>query len=150
MPAVGRVYTAFVGYGLSGILLRGVIAGFCLLPPTLLMGASLPAIARWVETTPRGVSWMGFLYAGNIAGAVLGCLLAGFYLLRVYDMATATYVAVLLNATVAAIGVALAARAPQEAATPEPQPAETASADTDCGRCTSQSPCRECAHWLPR
>ena len=61
MPAVGRVYTGFVGYGLSGILLRGLIAGTCLLPPTLLMGASLPAIARWVETTTRGVSWMGFL-----------------------------------------------------------------------------------------
>lgn len=125
MPAVGHIYTAFVGYGLSGILLRGVIAGICLLPPTLLMGASLPAIARWVETTPQGVSWMGFFYAGNIAGAVCGCLLAGFYLLRVYDLATATGVAVLLNVTVAAIGVVLAARAPREAASPEPEPAAT-------------------------
>ena len=54
----------------SGILLRGVVAGICLLPPTLLMGATLPAIARWVETTPEGVSWLGFFYGGNIAGAV--------------------------------------------------------------------------------
>ena len=61
------------------------------------MGATLPAIARWVETGPQGVSWLGFFYGGNIAGAVFGCLLAGFYLLRVYDMATATYVAVALN-----------------------------------------------------
>ena len=61
------------------------------------MGATLPAIARWVETTPPGVSWLGFFYGGNIAGAVLGSLLAGFYLLRVYDMAIATYVAVALN-----------------------------------------------------
>ena len=58
------------------------------------MGATLPAIARWVETTPPGVSWLGFFYGGNIAGAVFGCLLAGFYLLRVHDMATATFVAV--------------------------------------------------------
>src|SRR5437867_11954629 len=29
------------------------------LPPTLLMGGSLPAIARWVETTPEGVSRLG-------------------------------------------------------------------------------------------
>ena len=71
----------------------GPLAGVCLLPPTLLMGATLPAIARWVETGPEGVSWLGFFYGGNIAGAVFGCLLAGFYLLRVYDMATATYVA---------------------------------------------------------
>ena len=59
------------------------------------MGATLPAIARWVETTPDGVSWLGFFYGGNIAGACFGCLLAGFYLLRVYDMATTTVVAVI-------------------------------------------------------
>ena len=35
--------------------------------------------------------------------------LAGFYLLRVHDMATATYVALALNLTVAAIALALAA-----------------------------------------
>ncbi len=48
-----------------------------------------------------GVSWLGLFYAGNLAGAVFGCLLAGFYLLRVYDMAVATYVAVAMNARVA-------------------------------------------------
>ena len=51
-----------------------------------MMGATLPAMARWVETTPKGVSWLGFFYGGNIGGAVIGSLLAGFYLLRVYDM----------------------------------------------------------------
>ena len=54
------------------------------------MGATLPAIARWIESTPQGVSWLGFFYGGNIAGAVFGCLFAGFYLLRVHDMALAT------------------------------------------------------------
>ena len=61
------------------------------------MGATLPVIARWVGTTPRGVSRLGLLYGGNTAGAVLGCLGAGFYLLRVYDMPAATYVAAVLN-----------------------------------------------------
>ncbi len=70
------------GSGTVGILLRGVAAAFFLLPPTLLMGATLPAIARFVRTTPEGVSWLGFFYGGNIAGAVLGSLTAGFYLLR--------------------------------------------------------------------
>ena len=93
MPYVEQVYARYAGHGLAGILLRGAVAGVCLLPPTLLMGATLPAIARWVETDPEGVSWLGFFYGGNIAGAVFGCLLAGFYLLRVHDMATATYVA---------------------------------------------------------
>jgi spermidine synthase len=72
------------------------------------MGATLPAIARWVETTPAGVAWLGFFYGGNIAGAVLGCLLAGFYLLRDHDMAFATYVAVVIDIAVAVAGLALA------------------------------------------
>jgi spermidine synthase len=102
LPHVDGVYTTFLGSGLPGILLRGVVCGVCLLPPTVLMGATLPALARWVETTPQGVSWLGFFYGGNIAGAVFGCLLAGFYLLRVYDMATAVYVAATVNVLVAA------------------------------------------------
>ncbi|MEA2592201.1 MAG: spermidine synthase, partial [Actinomycetota bacterium] len=109
MPYVEQVYVRFAGHGPPGILLRGAVAGVCLLPPTMLMGATLPAIARWVEAGPEGVSWLGFFYGGNIVGAVFGCLLAGFYLLRVHDMATATYVAVALNGAVAAIALALAA-----------------------------------------
>ena len=82
--------------------------GFCLVPPTLLMGATLPAMSRWVETTPQGISWLGFFYGGNIGGAVFGCLLAGFYLLRMHDMAFATYVAAGINATVAVLALILA------------------------------------------
>ena len=105
MPLVSSLYTAWVGSGVLGIVLRGVVAGLCLLPPTILMGATLPAISRWVETTPQGVSWLGFFYGGNIFGAVAGSLLAGFYLLRVYDSRVATYVAVALNVVVALIGL---------------------------------------------
>ena len=108
LPYAGGLYTAIGGAGLGGLLLRGLFCLLCLLPPTLLMGATLPAIARWVEATPKGVSWLGFFYGGNIAGAVFGSLLAGFYLLRVHDMAVATYVAMLLNIVVALAGLALA------------------------------------------
>src|SRR5437867_3165026 len=103
LPLIGRMYVATATQGLIGLVERGIIAALCLLPPTALMGASLPAIARWVEATSEGVSWMGLMYSGNIAGAVFGCLLAGFYLLRVHDMAIATYVAVAVNAAVAFI-----------------------------------------------
>ncbi len=131
MPYVEQVYAHYAGHGPSGILLRGAVAGVCLLPPTLLMGATLPAIARWVETGPRGVSWLGFFYGGNIAGAVFGCLLAGFYLLRVFDMATATYVAFALNVTVAASALVLAA-APARYEVPA-DPATTGSARPAAG-----------------
>jgi len=111
MPLANDVYVAGAGYGMPGILLRAVIASLCLLPPTLLMGASLPAAARWLESSPEGISRIGLLYGANTAGAVLGCLLAGFYLLRFADMTTATLCAVGINLVVAAGGGALARRA---------------------------------------
>ncbi len=108
LPIAGGMYYAVAVHGMSGLFLRGVFCAICLLPPTILMGATLPAISRWVETTPEGVAWLGFFYGGNIAGAVSGCLLAGFYLLRVFDMSVATYVAVAIDVVVALASLALA------------------------------------------
>ncbi|MEM7474344.1 MAG: fused MFS/spermidine synthase [Planctomycetota bacterium] len=106
LPLIQGLYGMLAG-GSAGIWQRALIAALCLLPPTALMGATLPAVARWVESTSKGVSWLGFFYGGNIAGAVLGCLLAGFYLLRVFDMAVATYVAAAINVLVAALAYGL-------------------------------------------
>jgi spermidine synthase len=106
-----RLYAIELGIAILGILVLFLMpfvgsaysAAACLLPPTLLMGASLPALARQIDEVSR----LGLLYGANIAGAVLGCLLSGFYLLRVYDVATATYVAVSINVAVAGIAFAL-------------------------------------------
>jgi spermidine synthase len=114
VPSVGGVYTAWSGYGLKGFLLRGIVAAVCLLPPTLLMGATLPALARQANATESGVSWLGFFYGANIAGAVLGCLLSGFYLLRRYDVAAATYVAMAINMSMAGIALTLARVTPRQ------------------------------------
>ncbi|MEQ1857812.1 MAG: fused MFS/spermidine synthase, partial [Longimicrobiales bacterium] len=108
LPWVGGLYTSIGGPGMGGIIVRALFCALFLLPPTIMMGATLPAIARWVEASPRGVSWLGFFYGGNTFGAVAGCLMAGLFLLRVYDMAIATYVAVALNVVVAVAGLALA------------------------------------------
>lgn len=97
LPYAGGLYLAIGGHGFTGLLVRGLISAVCLLPPTILMGATLPAVSRWVETTPKGVSRLGFLYGANTLGAVAGCLLAGFYLLRVHDAYIATFVAVGVN-----------------------------------------------------
>jgi spermidine synthase len=127
LPLLDHLYAAIGGSGLFGILMRAVVAAVCLLPPTLLMGASLPAIARYVESSPRGVSRLGFFYGANIAGAVLGCLFAGFYLLRVYDMPTATYVAAAINAVVAWLSYRLSTRTHYEPTAPAESPAVNAS-----------------------
>lgn len=113
VPLVNRIYVAALGHGLSAVLLRATICAACLLVPTTLMGASLPAIAGLIGATPRRAAWLGLLYAGNTMGAVLGCLVAGFYLLRIFDMAAATYVAVATNLVVAAVSFGLAVRIPE-------------------------------------
>ena len=124
IPLVNLVYVAGAAHGLPGILLRGFISSVCLLPPTILMGASLPALVRWVQRTPRGVTWWGLLYGGNTLGAVFGCLLAGFWLLRLYNVTIATCVAAALNFAIATVSYMLVARTPgridADAATGEP------------------------------
>jgi spermidine synthase len=125
MPAVTAFYSRWGGNGAGGVTLRAIVAAICLLPPTFAMGATLPIISRAVESDRRGLSTLGLFYAGNIAGAVFGCLLAGFYLLRVYDMAVATYVAATINTAVAAGAMTVASRVrlnPDRAAGLEPAP----------------------------
>ena len=122
LPLVDQLYVAGVQHGLPGMLARGAICAVCLLAPTFLMGASLPAISRFVAASPRGVSRWGWLYAGNTAGAVSGCLLAGFYLLRLHDLGVATYAAMAINIVVALASWGLAKAAPttQPAVAPAP------------------------------
>jgi len=121
LPAAAELYSSIGGQGFTGMLFRALLCAAFLLAPTVLMGATLPCAARWVESTPYGVSWLGILYTGNLAGAVFGCLLAGFYLLRLYDMATATFVAAAINALCATLAFLLAAFAPHRApAAPSP------------------------------
>jgi spermidine synthase len=115
-----RIYACLeLAIGVMGILALAVVpalpaalAAMCLIPPTLMMGATLPAISRWIKMSPAGISWLGLFYAGNITGAVLGCVLAGFYLLRVYDVTVATGVAVTINMVVAIVALWLSNRAP--------------------------------------
>jgi len=114
MPLISGIYVAAAAHGMPSILMRAVICSICLLPPTVLMGASLPAAARWLETSAEGVSWMGLLYGANTAGAVFGCLLAGFYLLRVFSMAAGTLTAALLNGGVALLSLLLARMSPHK------------------------------------
>lgn len=114
LPLIGKLQIMIGLGGFPGLLLSGLFCAIVLLPPTLMMGATLPAISRFVQTTPRGVSWLGFFYGGNIAGGVVGCLLAGYYLLRLHDVQVATWVAVALNAAVVALAFVLANNMPYE------------------------------------
>jgi spermidine synthase len=129
VPLVNYVYVAGAEHGVPGVLLRGFMSAVCLLPPTILMGASLPSIVRWLKATPGGISWWGLLYGGNTAGAVLGCLVAGFYLLRLYNMTAATIAGAGVNFAVAAISFMLSTRLPVQTAPEIERPTAAAPSD---------------------
>ncbi len=112
LPVIGRFYVQSIGPGRFDYLVRAMICVALLLPPTMLMGSTLPVIARWTKTTTKGVSSLGAFYGINIAGAVIGCLLTGFYLLRIYDLRVATAWAAVINVMVALVAFALARSAP--------------------------------------
>ena len=117
IPLLGGIYSAWVGTGSAGLALRLLVAALALLPATILMGATLPAVAPWTETDGDGAARLGRLYAANIAGAVAGCVLAGFYLLRVHDARVATFVGVALDVAVglACFGLAATSTSPHAA-----------------------------------
>ena len=110
-PVLGSLYARSLPAGYPGLVCRGLVAAACLLPPTLLMGATLPVLARFVPAVAGGVGRIGPLYAANLAGAVCGCLLAAYGLLPRSDISSAGLVAVAGNLVVAALAVAVAARA---------------------------------------
>ena len=107
LPVVKLVYIGLFGYGTLGIALRAVVAAVLLLPPTALMGATLPAIARRYSEGRRGMR-TSQACSGNTLGAVLGCLLSAFYLLAVWDVWVATATAAAINFTIGAVGLRLA------------------------------------------
>ena len=131
LPLLQNVYLAGIAGGLPNAALRSICCAICLLPPTILMGATLPLIARRVESTPSAAAWWGYFYGSNIAGGVLGCFLAGFYLLRVYDMSIASYLAAGINLAIAIASFAVlspASEQSEQTGYPEAPPASTTTA----------------------
>src|SRR5688500_19299070 len=97
LPYIQQFYLTLAEPGAGAITLRAVVCFLMLTPPTMLMGATLPAIARAVRAES-----IGFIYMANLVGGASGTVFAGFYLLRVHDTVIATAVAVIINIIVAA------------------------------------------------
>jgi spermidine synthase len=129
VPQLANIYAANALGGFGGILLRAMLCAICLLPPTLLIGATLPAIARFAEMDTNGVSHLGLVYGANTLGAVVGTLVSGFYLLRLHDVSTATGVAAAINATIGIIALMVQVRAGDRRPLELCQPAKTSFAN---------------------
>ena len=118
LPWLGDLYQQHAGSGMSGLVLRGLLCSAVLLVPTMLMGATLPAIARWLDTTTAGMQRLGQFYVANLVGAVCGTVLAGFWLMPGYDLVVTTGVAVVINVLVALVALGIATVGPGYAPAP--------------------------------
>ncbi|HSO33368.1 MAG TPA: fused MFS/spermidine synthase [Labilithrix sp.] len=114
-------------------LVRIVLSVIVLGPSTFLMGGTLPAAARAVEDERDGARRrVAVLYGVNTFGAVLGTLLANFFVLEIFGTRLTLWIAALVNLLVAVIARGVARRLPEPAevvveAAPRDEPAADAS-----------------------
>ncbi|MHB8874975.1 MAG: fused MFS/spermidine synthase [Myxococcaceae bacterium] len=93
-----------------------LLAGIALLPPTMLMGGTLPAMVRHFATRQALIQrQLARLYAVNSLGGALGVFLAGVRLVPNFGLTAATVGAAALNVLLALGAIALS-RAPSTAA----------------------------------
>ena len=100
-----RIYFGIGGSVTLGLfpatLLRLLLATIVLGVATLLMGGTLPAAARAVETSDdEGRRGVALLYGANTLGAVVGTLASTFFMLEVLGNRRTLFVGVLVNALV--------------------------------------------------
>jgi spermidine synthase len=80
------------------IILRLIISSALLFIPTFAMGGTLPVLSKFfvdkVNTAQKKIGWLYFL---NSLGAVVGVILAGFFLIRTYGLDFTIYSAAIVN-----------------------------------------------------
>ncbi len=109
----GPLYRALLQYPAFLALARPLVVTLALLPPTVVMGATLPLLCRhFVHHRGRIAGPVGALYALNTLGAAAGCAAAGFWLLPAIGGWGSVLVAAGLNA---AAGAAMLLAAPARA-----------------------------------
>lgn len=70
------------------------ISFLLLLPPTMLMGATLPILVKYLTREQRALAdQIGLLYGINTFGAAVGCAIAGFCLIAVFGIFQSALVA---------------------------------------------------------
>lgn len=102
---------AALGTGSTRYLLAFFLVLLMVLPPTLLMGGTLPVLLTVVRAYDLRLSVVGKLYGWNTLGAAAGTLVCGFFAIRLLGVTGAYYCAMTLNLVVAAIAFMLSLRA---------------------------------------
>jgi spermidine synthase len=68
------------GSGVAVFLARLAVAGVWILPPTLAMGGSFPAVVQWLAAAHGEGRTVSAFYALNVAGALIGSTVAAYLL----------------------------------------------------------------------
>ena len=84
-------------------LARFVMAGAMLLPPTILMGTTLPLVVRSAMGRGELGSKVGLLYGFNTAGAIAGTLAAGLWLIPGVGIQASFRYAAAINIAIGAV-----------------------------------------------
>jgi predicted membrane-bound spermidine synthase len=114
--------------------LVGIIVFACLLPPTILMGMSLPLLSKAVVyRIESAASEIGWLYGINTFGASCGALCAGFVLIGTIGYESTVYLAALLNLLVFGVALIVAFLLAEDGAKAA-FPADARTADRTSGR----------------
>ena len=101
---------AALGAGSTRYLLAFFLVLLMVLPPTLLMGCTLPVLLTVARAYDKRLSLVGRLYGWNTLGAAAGTLICGFFAIRLLGVTGAYYCAMTLNLVVAAIAFILSVR----------------------------------------
>ena len=89
---------------LVSIVARIMLVSLVLLPPTILMGGTLPLLCRYLIVDEKNIAGrIGLLYGINTLGAVIGCAVTGFWLLPEIGVKKSVLLAVALNFFIAII-----------------------------------------------
>jgi spermidine synthase len=96
---------AFLSAGTMHLLPLFLLALVLILPPTLLMGGTLPLILAAAQRNDPGLSIVGRFYGWNTLGAALGTLVCGFLTIRLLGITYSYYCAMSLNLMAALICV---------------------------------------------
>ena len=104
---LAALYGALPGT-LSHLPLTMIVSAFILLPPTILMGATLPVLCVPVESNTGSLGYtVGTLYGANLAGATCGTLLAGIWMLDRFGTTRSIVLVAILSISTGALATLL-------------------------------------------
>ena len=106
----GEVAVGLEGSPQALALFRLVLALLALAPATVLMGATLPTLTRYLSANAHLSESFGRLYAANTIGAILGTLAAGLILIEVLGLTGALWVGAGCSAIAGVVALILARR----------------------------------------